>query len=228
MKKTVFTLIELLIVIAIIAILAAMLLPALQKAKESARQIQCAGNLKQIGTAVMFYADDYNGYAPYGHWGSNYLFNADSEGGIAHYLQISSEYITGGSKEQDAPPISRCPEGGRDGTNNINTGAGTPNFSYGLNYYTMGIPKGTGEFCEKPGMVKNASSRMMMADGGKDKWGGGTIICSAAQGVPNRDYIAFRHNKGTNIYFVDGHIKLWKYNDIPVSRLTDTNNFYAK
>ena len=228
MKKAFFTLIELLVVISIIAIIASMLLPALQKAKESTRQIQCSGNLKQIGTAVMFYADDYNGYAPYGHWGSNYMYNANTDGGIGSYLQISSEYITGGSKAQDAPPISRCPEGGRDGTSNINTGAGTPNFSYGLNYFILGIPKGTGELCEKPGMVKNTSSRMMEADGGKDKWGGGTIICSAAQGIGNRDYIAFRHNKGTNIYFVDGHLEKWKYIDIPATWVTDTNQFFVK
>src|SRR5437588_9008231 len=60
-----FTLIELLVVIAIIAILAAILFPVFAQARDKARSASCLSNLKQMGTAWMLYAQDYDEMFPF-------------------------------------------------------------------------------------------------------------------------------------------------------------------
>src|SRR5712691_3467653 len=57
-----FTLVELLVVIAIIALLAAVLFPVFAQAREKGRQTYCLSNLRQMGTAMMLYAEDHDGF----------------------------------------------------------------------------------------------------------------------------------------------------------------------
>ena len=112
-----FTLIELLIVIAMIAILASMLLPALNKARRHAQGVQCVNNLKQVGTVILNYSNDYYDYLPFGADNRSsslyYGFTWDDVLGYGRYdgrsltLSRAQENAFGGIS--DARPLYRCP-----------------------------------------------------------------------------------------------------------------------
>lgn len=92
--------------VAIIAILAALLLPALKQAKAKAKASACVNNLKQVGTAMIVYADEYNGYFPFA-----YINNFTPPLGRYTFPDLlASTGILKGSPSKSVSTVFVCPE----------------------------------------------------------------------------------------------------------------------
>ena len=148
-----FTLIELLVVIAIIAILAAMLLPALQQARERAKTTECQNKLRNIAFGALQYAENNKGYfscSPTSAVVYNYIFNRfstssvrNNEGGLASYLGIDRSHGLGKENTSIAAPQVVCGSGRRRNANSLGgtPDSQNPNFSYGFStwYVSTGV-----------------------------------------------------------------------------------------
>ncbi len=133
-----FTLVELLVVIGIIALLISVLLPALQRARESANGVKCASNMRQIGTAMMMYAADNKQRLPLG-----YIFSTvNSSAMVWSWDDAIHKYLGGHFSYEDLAyslphqdfPLLRCPS---DNVDYIGWGGITPGQAWFRRTYAM-------------------------------------------------------------------------------------------
>ncbi len=209
-KTRVFTLIELLIVISIIAILAAMLLPALGKAREAAYTIKCTGNQKQLLNMHMLYADTYKDWGI----GNCYpYYESKSSGKRVEYMRFfrtdDPDFATGiGLPSKSLYKFLRCNSADRWTKANQPAAAAQTNY---VNYTINGIVSDTHEERNsyawasveegyfKPSTVKLPGRMGWVTDG-----------CNYQDNTWR-----FWHNGNCVIGFVDMSVRPLRKNDIP-------------
>lgn len=231
-----FTLIELLVVISIIAILAALLLPALSHAKALSRSIKCKNNLRQIGLAMNMYVHDYNHFPAYGR-----SVSTIEPTGAKWYTDIFP-YL----QNKWTNHIFDCPSYKSivfDGTANgsvLFVSIGSYGYNFGIanenGIYLYGLAskfKSNATFISDSFVnetdVKNPSQMIMLGDAisttSDNKLVLGLEILSRRLHfdqwdslITEESKIFKRHNSKLNYVFCDGHVENFKIKDILLSK----------
>jgi prepilin-type processing-associated H-X9-DG protein len=209
-----FTSVELLVVIGIISILIAMLLPALNKAREAAKTVQCASNLRQIGQGIQMYANDNRGYLPCG-LSNNFGWQYHSfEYQVGKVMRLNSANPDDGWKSR----IFLCPSEEQPDYDVINGAAWQAKYliqrSYAFNpkvLYYYGA-----SFSVNPSKITRARqpSELVVLGDGWDwniaptvtyPWYFGTKF-DLPTSISGAGGIAMRHNSGCNLLMLDGHV----------------------
>jgi prepilin-type N-terminal cleavage/methylation domain-containing protein/prepilin-type processing-associated H-X9-DG protein len=236
MRKKAFTLIELLFVIGIIAVLMAILMPALRKASEQARTIVCQQNLKTIGLGDQMYAhdsDDYHVPIFNGLTSDNWLWFENTL--FIKIIAMKSRYKTEGPSARTLPKDFKCPSDRRTVSNHgllKYSDGGIEGVSYGMNsvglrskqcdswcYYNMGEGVRRAHALQVSQVVKPAD-KLFFLDAewfAVDYWEADYRTCwdliGDKMGGPDPDgnyhwdAPAYRHNEGANVLFYDSHTK---------------------
>ncbi len=188
-----FTLIELLVVIAIIAILAAILFPVFARAREKAKQTSCLSNMKQMGLAMLSYAQDYDErFMRYAGYRAPTIVLDDNPDVYAYWWQQLMPYMM---NEQ----ILACPA---DTNTTVRSGGGVDsrhNIDYTVNTY---LPQ------DELARIETPASRVALVEGSNnyarlmnpESLRTGTTL--------NYVWSQTRHNDRSNSLFCDGHAKV--------------------
>lgn len=197
-----FTLVELLTVIAIIGILAALLVPGIGSLRDSARASSCVNNLRQITVAALMYAADNDNSLP-----------PRNVGGSAYYYW-PIWLLEGTSKTPAINNTLLCPtiyEMGPDFymTKSTLLGVERP-FTYGVNARIAGVYPYTNYPAYKLTAIKEISKTSLYAE---CRTGGGYIY--DYRNKTSGERFLYPHNGANNISFADGHVEALKKEQIP-------------
>lgn len=207
-----FTLIELLLVIAIIAILTGMLLPALNRVKETAKGMTCLNNMRQISLGSHQYIDDFRNYFPsYYHITVTQWYRIRGMSGLG---RPSEEFNKPGGYIPGLPRMAKVDGAARDG---LPTGSWrcpametVAKVHYGLNFYTFGLyaTSSAHMIALHIKTVTNPASRLFLADftGENQTYPAVAAVDNTNTHLFGLNTVALRHAKKANVLFFDGHV----------------------